>query len=200
MLLLWSIHWLSKDKDAHSDHFIAFILGFQLLIFVGVQFVACWNELGCFFIYFTELLPKERSPCFFLILLKTPGHFRVELRQTGSSKAECTSFKSSQQGTASQGHTASRFPEPGSSAADCFPEATSLPGSISREAQCIWTADTLVSELTTQCQGMHKRSIAVPPYLLKSGIHSSKCMPPAVQKKVTNGGSDISYRYSSWKA
>lgn len=80
--------------------------------------------------------PKRERPVFFLILLKTPGLFGVELRQQSSSKAECTLFKSSQQGTASQDHTASGLPEPGSSAADCFPEATSLPGSISREAQC----------------------------------------------------------------
>ena len=51
--------------------------------------------------------PKRECPVFFLILLKTPGLFRVELRQQSRSKAECTLFKSSQQGTASQGHTAS---------------------------------------------------------------------------------------------
>lgn len=125
--------------------------------------------------------PKREHPVFFLILLKTPELLGVILRQQSSSKAECTLFKSSQQGTASQDHTASGLPEPRSSAADFIPEATNLPGSISREAQCAWTADILVSELPTEHQEIHNRSIAVPPSLLKSGVRSGKCVPLAAR-------------------
>lgn len=170
-------HWLSKDKDSHSHHTQPSFWDFSFWILLEFLLLPAVMNEDVSLSTLKNYCPKKDHPVFFLIFLKIPGLFRLELKHKSSSKAECTSFKSSQQGTASQGHTASVLPEPGSSAADCFPEATSLPGSISREAQHIWTADILVSELPTQRQGMHNRSIAVLPSLLMSGIHSGKCVP-----------------------
>lgn len=146
----------------------------------GLVVVACWHKHGYFLIYFTELLPKEGSICFFLILLKNLGLFRVELRQKGRSKAKCSSFKGSQQGTASQGWAASWVPEPGTLLI-AFLRPQAFLAVLQEEAQSIWRAHHFVSDLPMQHQGTHCKNIMVRPSLVNAEIHSRKRMLLAAQ-------------------
>lgn len=73
-----------KIKTIHTIHRLCFVTW----VCEHCQFVlaACWHKQVYFLIYFTRLLPKERSLCFALILLKSPVLFGWSLERNTAGK------------------------------------------------------------------------------------------------------------------
>lgn len=134
------------------------------------QFVvaACWHEQVYFLIYFTRLLPKERSLCFPLILLKRSGFSGWSFERKAAGEPSALNKNTAH---SSEFHTSAELLQL------CHPEVLNLPTSVvGTRSQHIKKWDILITCHSTQWsyQGIQNERISVHLFL-KRKSQSIQC-------------------------
>lgn len=119
---------------------------------------ACWHEQVYFLVYFARLLPKERSLCFPLILLKRSEFSGWSLERKAAGKPSALNKNTAH---SSELHTSVELLPLGRA---CHPEVSNLPTNVvGTSSQHIKKWDILITWHSTQLsyQGIRNERISV---------------------------------------